>query len=184
MKRILIGLTLALALSATATVSAEPSAKVQRQVHTLLNAPEHVPSAAEWQRLGPDAAEVLVNVLVDGKTLALKRGRAASALAHFASETSKQALVTVVGDGDAPWILRGKAARTLAVSYQGDALVHVAPLLGADHKRLREAAIKAVGLVKVKQSRSLLEGRLSAEKDKYLRGLIETTLKRLAKGGE
>jgi len=60
--------------------------------------------------------------------------------------------------------------------------VHLTPLLGAEPKRLREAAIQAVGLVKAKESRTLLEGRLAAEKDGYLRGLIATTLKRLAKG--
>jgi hypothetical protein len=181
-KRIFLGLTLVLALAAPAAQAA-PSAKLTRQVHTLLNAPEHVPSAAEWQKLGPDAAEVLRSVALDEKTLLLRRGRAATALAYFPSTDSKAALVALVGADRVPWLLRGKAAGALAAAWRAEALAPLAPLLAHDHKRLREAAVKAVGLVETDEARALLEARLAKEKNDSLKKLIQATLARMEKKG-
>lgn len=180
MKRFLIGMTLALALAAPNAMAA-PSEKVTQQVHTLLSAPEDVPSAAEWQKLGTDAAEVLRTIALDEKTLVVKRGRAAVALQYFKSDASQQTLVTLVQNDKAFWLLRGKAARSLVVSYGDAALTHVQPLLAHDSKRLREEAIKAVGLVASEQSRAVLTARLPQEKSDHLKGLIRDTLSRLQK---
>jgi HEAT repeat protein len=182
MKRFLIGLTFSLALALPA--SAAPSAKVEQQVQVLLSAPEHVPTAAEWQKLGPDAADVLRTVALDSKTLVLKRGRAAAALGFFKSESSKQVLIAIAADTKAPWLLRGKAARTLASSWQNESLPVVQPLFSSDNKRRRAAAVKALGLVPTKESRQLLTSRSKVEKDAYVRDLIAQTLERVApKGG-
>jgi HEAT repeat protein len=81
-------------------------------------------------------------------------------------------------------LLRGKAARTLASSWQNESLPVVQPLLSSDNKRLRAAAVKALGLVPTKESRQLLTSRSKVEKDAYVRDLIAQTLERVApKGG-
>ncbi len=182
MKRFLLGMTLALALAAP-NANAAPSEKVTQQVHTLLSAPEDVPTPAEWQKLGSDAAEVLRTIALDEKTLVVKRGRAAVALQYFKSDASKQTLVSLVQNDKAFWLLRGKAAKSLVIGYGDAALPHVQPLLGHDHKRLREEAIKAVGLHASAQSRAALSARLPHEKNKHLESLIRETLARLSKGG-
>ena len=183
MKRFLAGLTLALAIAVPASGAAAPSAKTTRHVHILLNAPEHVPTAAEWQGLGSDASEVLASVALDKKTLVLKRGRAATALMYFKTAASKQALTSIVTDAKSSLLLKGKAARSLAVSYQADALTHIEPMLSHDNKRMREVAIKAIGLVPASRSASMLRARLDKEKNDHLRGLLSATITRLAKTG-
>ena len=183
MKRMLWGVTLALALSVPTTALAEPSEQTVRQVHALLQAPEYEPTAADWQRIGPDAAEVLRDVALDKKTLVSKRGRAAVSLMHFKGDASKQTLITLVSDQKAYWLVRGKAARSLATTYQQEALQHIAPLM--DHKslRMREAGIKAVGRVVSNESVSMLKARLGKERSAHLKSVIQAAIKR-AGGGQ
>jgi HEAT repeats len=180
MKRSLMGITLAVALLAPAAAHAA-SAKVTQRVMTLLTAPDTTATATDWKAIGPEAEEALRDIALDGKKLALHRGRALTALVHFKSVASRQALEAVAADAKTPWVARGKAANTLAKSYGADALSSIAPLLSHSHKRMREAAIKAVGLVRAPASKTLLNSRLAQEKNDYLKGLIKTTLTRLNK---
>jgi hypothetical protein len=176
----------ALTLSVSLDVAAAP-AKVTKQVHVLLNAPEYVPSAQEWKALGPDAAEVLREVALDKKVLVLKRGRAAIALTNFKNADSKAVLTQLVANDKVHWILRGKAAYSMATSFGSASLAHVEPLLAHKNHRMREAAVKAVGLVKTKESKALLEARLKIESKKHIRALLTVTVvkinKVIAKGG-
>jgi hypothetical protein len=184
MKKFLLSLPLLLALAVPATADAAPSAQVTRQVNTLLSAPEYIPTAADWTKLGDEAGEVLISVVSNDKATALKRARAASALVHFKGDAAKQALSQIVNDDKAYWLLRSKSALALAISYQGDALGAISPLLGHDNKRMREGAIKALGEVDTAASKQLLQSRRAAEKSSYLKDLIDTTLTRMnAKGG-
>jgi hypothetical protein len=186
---LIFGAALALTVSLTLSVdgAAAPSVKVTKQVHVLLNAPEHVPSAQEWKDLGPDAAEVLRGVALNKKALVLKRGRAAIALTNFKSSESKTVLAQLVSDSNGYWLLRGKAAYAMATSFGSESLSHIQPLLDHDNTRMREAAVKAVGLVKTKESKTLLEARLKVESEKHIRTLINATViklsKEIAKGG-
>ncbi len=182
MKMLWAGAGLAGLLLFTGPAAAEPSA-VERQVRTLLRAPEAVPSAEEWKRMGPAAEEALRKVALDESALALVRGRAASALVLFKSAGAKQTLVALATDPKQPWLVRGKAARSLAVAYGDESVEIIAPLLSDTMPRLREAAVKALGLVDTAKSRAALGARASVESDSHLRGLIQATLKRAGNGG-
>jgi HEAT repeat protein len=158
--------------------TASPSATTTRRVSTLLAAPEHVPDAAEWQRLGPEAADELRAIARDERALVLRRGRAVTALAHFPNVATHQTLVALVRDERAPWLLRGKAAQSLASAYPAEAIEHLAPLLAHPETRLREAAIKAVGSLESAESRAALATRADVESKPYLVALIRDSLSR------
>lgn len=175
MKRSFLGIVFAIALAAP-SVAAAPSAGVTRQVHTLLNAPEHVPSAAEWTNLGSEAGEVLRAVAVDGDALLLKRGRAVSALIHFESDATRAVLADLLTNADVQWLLKGKAATAFALAFPEDAVAELEPLVGHDDKRVREGAIKALGLVPSADAQSLLKARLSAETNEHLKSLIQSAI--------
>jgi HEAT repeat protein len=184
MKRILLSLPLLVALAVPATVHAAPSAKLTAKVHALLSAPEDITTGAEWMKMGDDVDDVLQSVVVDQKAKMLLRARAAMALSHFKSDASKQVLASVVSNSKTYWILRSRAASSLARTYQADALPLIQPLLTDSHKRTREGAIKAFGLVDTAQSKTLLQGRVSLEKNTYLKGLINKTLARMNGGSK
>lgn len=179
MKRRLMGITLALALLAPAAAQAA-SPEVEKRVMTLLRAPDTKATEADWKAIGPEVDDALRDIAQDDDKLAGHRARALVALQYFKSPETRQVLEAVAADGKSYWVVRGRAARTLAISYQTDALGKIAPLLSSDQMRLREAAIKAVGQVRGSHSQTLLKSRLPNEKSEYLRGLIDETLKRLA----
>lgn len=183
MKRSLMGFSLALAMFAAAVTStaAAASPEVEQQVMTLLRAPDTEATEADWKAIGSEVDDALREIATDKKVLAGHRARAVEALVYFQSAETRKVLETLAGDAKQFWVVRGRAARTLVLSYQKGALGHVAPLLNDDNKRVREAAIKAVGMVRDAQSTALLKARLPKEQSKYLRSLIDETLARLAK---
>ncbi|MCA9622422.1 MAG: HEAT repeat domain-containing protein [Myxococcales bacterium] len=175
-----LGLALALALTAPLASTAQAaSPQVESQVETLLRAPEDVTTAADWTRIGPEAAEVLREAVANPKRLAIQRSRAAMALSFFKGAENQAALSAVAADAKSPWLVRGAAARSLTTSYQAAALDAVAPLLQDKNKRLREAAVKAVALVPTAQSKSLLEARLGAETNDHVKAEIGRAIKQI-----
>jgi len=186
MKRSLMGISLALAMFACATPSTAEAAspEVEQQVMTLLRAPDTKATEADFKAIGPEVDDALRDIAMDKKRLVGHRGRALEALVYFKSAETRQVLETLTADAKQYWVVRGRAARTLALSYQKDALGSIAPLLNDKSKRVREAAIKAVGMVPVAESSALLKARLPEESSKYLEGLIKKTLTRLAQAQE
>ncbi|HHH30188.1 MAG TPA: HEAT repeat domain-containing protein [Polyangiaceae bacterium] len=186
MKRSLMGFSLALAMFACSLPSTADAAspEVEQQVMTLLRAPDTEATEADWKAIGPEVDDALRDIAMNKKVLAGHRGRALEALVYFKSAETRKVLETLAADGKQFWVIRGRAARTLALSYQKDALSHIAPLLDEDNKRVREAAIKAVGMVRAAESSALLKARLPKEKSKYLERLIDETLTRLAQSAK
>lgn len=182
MKRSLMGFSLALAMFACTVPSTADAAspEVEQQVMTLLRAPDTKATEADWKAIGPEVDDALRDIAANDKVLAGHRGRALEALVYFKSAETRKVLETLAGDAKQFWVVRGRAARTLVLSYQKGALEKVAPMLNDSNKRVREAAIKAVGMVRDPQSTALLKARLPKEQSKYLKGLIDETLARLA----
>ncbi len=184
MKRSLMGFSLALAMFACAATADAASPEVEQQVMTLLRAPDTEATEADYKAIGPEVDDALRDIAMNDKVLAGHRGRALEALVYFKSPETRKVLETLAGDANQFWVVRGRAARTLVLSYQKGALAKVAPMLNDDNKRVREAAIKAVGMVRDAQSTTLLKARLPKEQSKYLKSLIDETLARLAKTDE
>lgn len=181
MKRMLAMVGLAAALTVSFDASAAPSAELRQRINVMLGAPEYAPSAKEWTALGPDAAEVLREIALNRKILVLKRGRAATALGFFKTESTRLALSQLVGEQRGAWLLRGKAARALAHAYGAEALPVIQPLLASQHKRVREVAILAIATVPVLQSRSILVKRLPLEKNAHVRAVLTRAVEHIDK---
>ncbi len=179
MKRTIAVLGLAAVLSYGFSASAAPTQQLRDEIQVMLGAPEYTPSKAEWLALGPDAATVLREVAQNRKLLALKRGRAISALSYFNTSATETVLTGLIGSSQEGWLLRGKAARAYALGFGAKSLPVVKALLSNQQKRLREAAIRALANVPVLESRQILEAHLRTETLKHLRAVTELSLRRV-----
>ncbi len=181
MKRWIATFGLAAVLSHAGLVQAEPTKELRGQIEVMLTAPEYAPTKAEWLSLGPDAARVLREVASDHKQLAVKRGRAATALSHFKSTENQQLLAQLITQRSEGWLLRGKAARSLSAAYGEQSLEAVRSLLLDTNTRLREAAVRAIASVAVPESRRILRAHLDVETNTPLRLKIERAVIEISK---
>ena len=179
MKRMIAVLGLVATFGVGLHANAEPSAELRDQVNVMLSAPEYAPSEREWLALGPDAAQVLRDVALNRKVLAVKRGRAATALSYFKEESTRLVLTQLVSADKEAWLVRGKAARALTKGFGEQSLQAVQVLLKDPQKRLREAAVKAIADVASEASRRILQAHLTKEPARYLRLATEKAVARI-----
>jgi HEAT repeat protein len=152
--------------------SAAPSPEMRKKVATLLDGIESSPTAEQWRALGDEAVAVLVEVTADNTLPVVRRGRAVTALAHFDTPDSRQAVTRLVTEADTPRHVRRKAVRTLARIAGDEALPALEPHLGSKSTRLREATIDAVGEIRTSAAKELLRGRIATEPQRYLKKKI------------
>lgn len=177
MKRRLMVACLCLAcLGVAAPALAQDSAQARGQVEALLGGIEYVPSAEQWQALGPQGEAALREIAADAKQPRTRRGRAMSALAHFPSPQTQALVQQILADPGAPVLLKRKALRTATVAFGEQGLALAQPFLHHEDKRLRESAILAIGQLKTPQARQLLQARLDVEPAPYLKEVLHQTL--------
>ena len=155
--------------------------KVVSQVETLLSGFEYVPTKADWDRVGPQAAVVLRKIAADTGAKKVQRARAISSLMFFPQSTTQTFLTSLIGEEGQPLVLRRKALRSLANGFGDRAIPTVEPFLSSKDAHLRKTAIKALGSIKTDKSRQLLQARLKVETSKVVKETIEKTLKKMNK---
>jgi HEAT repeat protein len=179
--------TLCAALALCAALLSSPLAAADEAAHdaalssrvtSLLSGLEYVPSAQEWQALGPDAAPILRAVAADPSQLASTRARAISALSHFDDPETRPFLEAVLANASHPEVLRRNAVTVLSLKHGVSALPTIEPLLAVDSYNLRETAVRAVARLSVEspKAKAALSARLSVEPSAPLRSLIEQSL--------
>ncbi len=177
MKRILQTLA-AVAITAFALVASAQSVDVPAEVHELLGGIEYVPTAAEWQKLGPDAAVTLRAIAGSPKERPSKRSRAISAMAHFPTPETQAFLEGLAADTNSKPKFRGKALRALAVGFKSGALPTLKTFAADANSTVREDAILGLGTVATPEAKVVLEQRLQLETKVHLRETIQKSLGR------
>lgn len=87
------------------------------EVDALLAGYEFVPTAADWRRVGDDAAPILMKRAGEAGRDLLDRARAVSSLAHFPTTAVRAWLTALVADASAPDVLRRKATAALVHAF-------------------------------------------------------------------
>ncbi len=153
--------------------------KVVSQVKELLAGYEYTPTAADWARIGDDAAVVLRQIAADESARATQRARAVSSLAHFPGDETRVFLKDLLAQDGSPALLRRKAIRAMAVGFGASSLEVIKPFLTNDDKRLRESAVLALGTIKGIEAQTLLKERLEVEPSAFLKETIKKTLTKM-----
>ncbi len=164
--------------SAVAPPATMQPTKAQTRVDTLLAGIERAPTPDDWAAVGPDAVPILVTVMNDTTAKIILRGRAAIGLGHFETPESIAALRLVLSDETTPALLLRKAIVALARMQRGTSVDAIAPHLEHRSKRVREAAVEALGGIGTPAARAALTERQAAERSKFLRELIATQLQK------
>lgn len=149
---------------------------VASRVEALLGGIEYVPTADDWKKIGPEAADELRKIANDPSEAPSVRSRAISSLSHFPSAVNKDFLGKMLADKAQSSLLRRKALRSLSAGYGAESMELVGPYLKVEDKRLRESAIKALGSMKTVEAKTVLQERLSLEKAAYLKEMIQKSL--------
>jgi len=170
------GALVALAAPIASAAPSDPRASIE----TMLAGYEHVPTAADWARLGePDAVvAVLVDLTRTGRTLTA--ARATSSLAHFPRPEVRSFLAARVADPTLRATLRGKAAIALARAF-GDAVAPtIAPLFASPDPDLREDAIRAFAPFTSIAAEAFLRSRAGMDPASRLAERMRATADRIA----
>ena len=171
-------LVVALLLPAAAqAVRSDPDDR--RRVVELITHPTHVPTLADWQRIGPSANRVLVEVFQERDQTPKIRALVLHYLAWFPSRRTRAFLTGLMNDRFAESSERRAAMVTLGRTFGESALVDLAPFLRVREKPLREGAIRGIGAVRHSKAWSLLDRHRTSEPDVDLRLLTEKLLERL-----
>lgn len=115
-------------------------------VEVLLSAYETPPQRSDWVRLGPRAAERLMEIVTSEGHLPSARLRAVSALASFPTPETRRFLEALLdGRGVAP-LFRRKAALALAAAFGAGAVRTLEVHIGDDDPRVRDDVTRALAL--------------------------------------
>jgi len=160
----------------------DPAVTVDQRVKDMLSGYEHVPSAADWARVGTpeevSAALVRIAAKPEGQTLAA--ARATSSLSFFPRPEVARFLEQRIADPKALAALRGKAAIALAGGFGDEKARVIAPLFTSLDDALREDAIRAFQRFASPAAERFLDERLKVEPTEHLRTAITDAKTRIA----
>ncbi len=175
MNHLLTGLAMILVLAgngcAASTASAEgvrPSS--MQAVLSLLAAEEHVASAEELSRIGPEVPDLLIRIAQDREQDIAYRARATSYLGYYqGNPTVEPFLSSLVTTPDSPTALLRRGLLSLARVSKGKAIPTISPHLKSQDTLVREAAARALAETDDAAALDVLRQAASQEREPYLR---------------
>lgn len=164
-----------------ATLAWSPAARAdddtkRRTVILLLSGYEYEPTLEDWERVGPDANRILVDVIGDRMLRPSLRLKALASLAWFPSKRSRAVLDEKLHGGESTDIERRVATRTLALAFGAEVVPDLQHFLQSPDRSRRESAIRALGLIRTERVRGILRTHLEGEEDLDLRLLTDDIL--------
>ena len=166
----------AMALAAPAQGAPTEDETKRRSVVLLLSGYEYEPALADWERIGPDANRILVNLIEDGALRPSLRLKALASLAWFPSRRSRAVLTQKMHARRATAIERRVAMRTLALAFGVDAVDELRGFLRSPELVLREGAIRGLGFIRNERVKAILRAHLEVEQDLDLKVLTDEML--------
>lgn len=154
-----------------ASAQQEPS---REQVRSLLTGFEHVPTDAEWQRLGDGVLRHLIALYDDPSQPAYVRLRAVGATGAFPVPATRTFLLAVTRAPRQSDLLTREAVRALGRGFGARAQRELAGFLTHDSPLVREVAARALGRAGVGDD--ALRDRLATERNDEVRSAIQAAL--------
>lgn len=153
------------------------STDMRQTVESMLGGFERPASDDEWAALGSDAVPHLLAIAQDSGQARSTRTRAVSALGNFATPEVVTYLVEVLAPkGDAA--MKRQALRALARTGGVKKIDVIGGYLQDEDTTLREAAVRALGLMNAQEATTLMESHQGAETSSAVLKAIEEELTR------
>ena len=161
------------------TAYATPIDKTLRyRVLQIIQAPEYKPAPKIWKNLGIGPVNnLLAELALDAKSVAVLRRRATLALAEFPTSRTEATLRALIGDDLVPMGVRRQAMMSLSNAFPTKSLDTLQPRMLTGHIHLREAAILATIPMRDRRVEPLLQDRLEREKEIVVRTAVERAIK-------
>ena len=152
--------------------------QLRARVLQVIQAPEYQPAPKIWKRLGIEAVNnLLAELALDSKSVAVLRRRAALALGEFSSARTQATLTALIGDDLVPMGVRRQALMSLGNAFPTKALDTIQPRILVGPIHLREAAVLATIPLNDRRVPPLLRDRLEREKEIVVRAAVERAIK-------
>jgi len=179
MQKLLASLfVLTLALPISSAFGTPPDPVLRMRVLQVIQAPEYQPAPKIWKNLGIEAVNnLLAELALDSKSVAVLRRRAALALGEFSSPRTEATLRALIGDDLVPMGIRRQAMMSLGNAFPAKALDTLQPRMLTGNIHLREAAILATIPLRDRRVAPLLQDRLEREKEIVVRVAVERAIK-------
>lgn len=175
MKDILTGFAIALVLSSAGCAASNASAEAGRTsklqtLQSLLAAEEHVASAEELNRIGPEVPDLLIGLAQDRNQDIAHRARATSYLGYYEGNPKVEAFLSGLvkaPESETPLLRRG--LRALAHVSKGKAVPTISPHLKSTDTLVREAAAQALADTEDAGALRTLQEAAAQEREPFLK---------------
>ena len=156
---------------AASNASAEATRTTQlRTIMSIVAAEEHVATAEELTRLGPDVPEMLIALAQDQDQDIAYRARATSYLGYYQGNPDvERFLSTLLSTPDAPAPLLRRGLSSLAHVSKGKAIPAISPHLKSPDVLVREAAARAMADTEDPAALKMLQETAATERESFLR---------------
>ena len=168
-------------LSAGGVVARDAAAQAapsRAHVRGLLSGIEHVPTDADWRRLGDGALPVLIDLFNSPAEPAFVRLRALGATGAFPRPAVRTFLLAAARVEHQHDLLVREAVVTLARAFGAAAVRDLLPFLSHPEVVVRDATARSLGRIGGAQAIRALRARLALEHDEGVRSSIEGALRR------
>ena len=172
MNHLLTGLAMILVLAGNGCVASAASAEGVRPssmqaVLSLLAAEEHVASAGELARIGPEGPDLVFRIAQDREQDIAYRARATSYLGYYQGNPKVEPFLSSLVTTPEPLLRRGLLS--LARVSKGKAVPTISPHLKSQDTLVREAAAQALAETDDVAALDVLRQAASQEREPYLR---------------
>jgi HEAT repeat protein len=150
--------------------------KIDRKIEYLMSSDEY-DGLGELVKLGKKATPTLINILSKHRDLIMRK-RAAVALARIQDKTAIQPLLNALDDNKDPTVIISVIDALASIGVK-KAAPQIIPLLKNKDTSVRLHAIKALGILKNKNSIPYLEKLLVKDKHEFIRKEASESLRKI-----
>jgi hypothetical protein len=145
----------------------------------LLMSYDTEPGKADWDQVGSDAGDILIEIASDAGRPKIVRARAILALSWFPGKKTREFLLGVVFTQDQDEMLVRKGLYALAGAFGESVVGDVGVFLDHENPDIREASARALGKIASKKALKLLRKRLKVEESEMVRAVLKKEITNL-----
>ncbi len=146
----------------------------------LVSGYEYSPKAEDFRGLGTPSQVVaaIIALYGDSQVATTRRTRALRGLLFFDRPKAQSTLEAVLRDPETPNLTRRAMVRVYALKMGAAGLALLGEMVAHSDRHTRDIAVRAVSRLGAAEATQILEGRVSSEPDKAIRGRVEQELSR------
>ncbi|MCG3172429.1 MAG: hypothetical protein GMKNLPBB_00581 [Myxococcota bacterium] len=153
--------------------------QVRRNIEVMLSGYEFIPGKSDWNRLGPLAESVLIDMSQDDKLESFQRARAISSLHHFPTDRVFQHLEKLVTQPALDPYYRRKAVTAIGYTFQSRSVPVLQKALADSDEFVRDAAVQKLASIQDVRVLPILKAHAQIEQKQFIRDYLTRMVPRL-----